>query len=137
LVSRPSARASDKSALADAYGSRSWLDLLLGQFDQAVNDAETGFSYDGKKLWILTNKAHGLLFLGKQEPALEIYRDNAKRLAYPELNDIKTTFGEAVLDDFAKFRKAPRLNVPALDEAEKTVRAAMAGGGSPAKNDPQ
>jgi tetratricopeptide (TPR) repeat protein/energy-coupling factor transporter ATP-binding protein EcfA2 len=107
-----------RSLLSQAYGQRSWLDLFMGDFEQAVSDAEQGLKLDSGQLWILTNKAHGLLFSGKFDKAMQIYQNNLRK----RLNE-KQTFGEAVQDDFKEFRQKPhpKMNLAYLAEIESRI----------------
>jgi hypothetical protein len=107
--------------LALLYGGRSWDDLLLGQFQGAVTDAQLGYSRDHSQVWILTNEAHGYLFQGRVKTAARIYEANLDR----EANDGENhTFREAVLQDFVTFRenKYPQMNLEYLKPIEDDVR---------------
>ena len=122
LANRPTATAEDKTLIADAYGSRSWYDLFLGDFKAAISDAQTGLSYDDKEIWLHTNEAHGYLFLKKTEEAREIYLENLNKRDHPTGSDFKT-FGEAVLGDFDDFRKLrnAKMDLSLIDEIEKRL----------------
>jgi uncharacterized C2H2 Zn-finger protein/energy-coupling factor transporter ATP-binding protein EcfA2 len=122
LANRPTATAEDKTALAGAYGSRSWYDLFLGDFEAAIADAKTGLSYDDKEIWLHTNEGHGYLFLRKTEEARNIYLENLNKRDHPTGFDFKT-FGEAVLGDFDEFRqrRLPKMDLSLIDEIEKTL----------------
>ena len=133
LASGASPLASDKSSLAAVYGNRSWYDLFLGEFDAAQADVDAALRYDGGKIWILTNKAHALLFQGKQEEAFAIYRKYANQRAYPDDPESTETFAEAILIDFAKFREDPKLNVKALADAQQAVLQFQAAASNPAQ----
>jgi hypothetical protein len=122
LATRPRATKDDKTLLADAYGSGSWYDLFLGDFERAISDAQTGLSYDDAETWIHTNEAHGYLFLKKTEEAHAIYLANLNKREFPNSFDFKT-FGEAILGDFDEFRKRriPKMDLTAIDEIEKRL----------------
>jgi uncharacterized C2H2 Zn-finger protein len=122
LANRPTATAEDKTLIADAYGSRSWYDLFLGDFEAAIADAKTGLSYDDKEIWLHTNEAHGYLFLKKTAEAREIYLENLNKRDHPTGSDFKT-FGEAVLGDFDDFRKLrnAKMDLSLIDEIEKRL----------------
>jgi energy-coupling factor transporter ATP-binding protein EcfA2 len=107
-----------RTLLSGAYGQRSWLDLFVSDFEQAVSDAEQGLKLDPEQLWILTNKAHGLLFSGKFDKAMQIYQTNLRKKVSKE-----QTFGEAVQDDFKEFRQNPhpKMNLAYLAEVESRI----------------
>jgi len=106
----------DISDLASAYGSYAWIDVLAGSFDQAISNADIGFKDDPTQIWILGNKAHALLFLGRKDEAMKIYRDYAAKTV-PNFNK---TFLALTLDDFIEFRKRhyPGLDLKLVDQAE-------------------
>ena len=83
--------------LSEFYGSRSWGDLFVGDFERAIRDAQHGFNLDRTNVWILTNQAHGYLFAGKYDRARQIYLANADKQASGK------TFRDAVFDDFKEF----------------------------------
>jgi len=87
-----------KSALTDALGSTSYTLLFNRQWQQALDLAEEALKLDPSKVWIETNRAHALLFLGHYDEATTIY------LADKDKPVGKGTFGQAVKDDFAMFR---------------------------------
>jgi tetratricopeptide (TPR) repeat protein len=123
LGSRPGADAGDKTLLADAFGSRSWFDLFLGDFNGAISDARQGLAYDDKQVWIHTNEAHGHLFLGQVKEARKIYLENADKRAYPDGSDSKT-FQTAVLEDFEEFKRRPnpKMDLHAIDDIAKELK---------------
>ncbi len=106
--------------IAMLYGVRSWVDLLLGDFNQSVIDAKHGFSLDRTQIWILTNEAHGYLFQGQIENARNIYRNNLDK---PTHLEEKQTFREAVIADFQDFRenKYPNMNLAYISSVEADV----------------
>ncbi len=123
LADRQTASPEDKRLMAGAYGSRSWCDLFLGDFEQAIQDAETGLKYDSEELWILTNEAHGYLFAGKIDQARQIYIQNAHKRVNSE-----QIFKDAVLDDFNEFRKHrhPKMNLRAISDIEELLGKQLA-----------
>jgi len=84
--------------LSGLYGSRSWLDLFLGDFKMAITDANTGYKLDNTQYWILTNEAHGYLFSGDYRRAKKIYL----RYKYMPAHE-KKSFLVTSLDDFNEF----------------------------------
>jgi tetratricopeptide (TPR) repeat protein len=55
-------------------GNRAWYLLFAARFDEAERVGLKGLELNGSQTWIKTNIAHALLFQGKYEKALEIYR---------------------------------------------------------------
>jgi energy-coupling factor transporter ATP-binding protein EcfA2 len=127
LATRPGATPEDKTLLAKAYGSRSWYDLFLGNFEEAISDAKTGLSYDDKEIWIHTNEAHGYLFLKKTDLARKIYLEYAHQRAFPSDSSMKT-FLTGVLEDFKDFRQRgiPNVNLQIIDNIEAELRTMQA-----------
>jgi len=106
-----------KRALASALGSLSWVLLLDKKPQEAAQRAQEALALDPAQLWIETNRAHALLFLGRFDEAKAIYLDNnGKKL------DEDRTFGQAVLADFAEFRKRG-IDTPDM----KRIEALLAG----------
>jgi hypothetical protein len=101
----------DRHLVADALGERSWQDVLAGEFQGAILDAQQGLSYDPTETWIRTNEGHGYLFSGKREQAETIYLMYLKAAVYPSDPNSKN-FCQAVLDDFSTFEK---LRPPGMD----------------------
>jgi tetratricopeptide (TPR) repeat protein len=116
--SAPDATSDQKNRLARAYGSRSWFDLFVADYNAAIADSDQGLALNPDAIWILTNKAHAYLFLGQIPLARKMYLDNATK---PQSLGSKDTFGEGVLDDFEEFKKHPAMNRPVLDEIGKRV----------------
>lgn len=121
----------DKKLLASAYGTRSWYDVLLGDFGQAIADAKIGIGYDSRQLWILTNEAHGYLFSGQFDIARKIYSENADKSEHPDI-DGSRTFREAVLDDFKRFREhpIPGMDLAAMNRIEEILNVSADASGS-------
>ena len=76
-----------------------WSRTAIEVLKDPSSDREGGLRPEFR--WIYTNLAHGLLFQGKYEEALVIYREHWSK----PVNDT-LTFGQAVLDDFEAFEKA-------------------------------
>jgi hypothetical protein len=122
-VERVSASEKDKKLLAAAYGNRSWHDLLLGDFNGAIDDAKKGLGYDNKEIWILTNEAHGLLFTGRIDEARKIYLEYAAKATFPDNPNSKVTFCQTVFADFdqLKGRAIPGIDLAAMNDAMKDL----------------
>jgi tetratricopeptide (TPR) repeat protein len=87
-------------ALADALGVLSFALLFNHRPQDALDRAQEAFALDPSALWIEANRAHALLFLGRLDEAKAIYLgDRDKSVGEGR------SLGEAVRDDFARFRK--------------------------------
>ena len=69
--------------IARYYGNRSWYLLFALKFNEAEQSAKKGLAIDTSSTLIKKNLAHSLLFEGKYEDALKIYKD-LKRLKNEE-----------------------------------------------------
>jgi tetratricopeptide (TPR) repeat protein len=90
----------NKSTLVSALGSLADVQLLNQQPDDALGSADEALSLDPSAIWVETNRAHALLFLGRFDEAKYIY------LTFKDtLVSSNKTFSQAVENDFAEFRK--------------------------------
>ena len=104
-----------RADLADSYGSLSWVLVLDRRPEESRAAALEGLKVDASQLWIRTNLAHALLFLGRYKEAEAIY------LKYKDLRlSDKQTFADGVLDDFRIFREK-KLEHPDLAKIEKLL----------------
>ena len=115
LISRQGDNTLQKK-LPGAYGTLEYYELLIGNFEGALKSASKGIALNASETWILTNKAHALLFLGRTDEARTIYQT----IRSIKLND-KQTFSQAVLDDFKLFREKG-FGIPAMDQIEKDLQ---------------
>ena len=76
-----------------------WSRTAIEVLKDPSSDREGGLRPEFR--WIYTNLAHGLLFQGKYDEALAIYREHWSQ----RINDSQT-FGQSVLEDFEAFEKA-------------------------------
>ena len=85
--------------------------IFAKAFDKALAASDKALSLQPNAVWMMTNRAHALLFLGRADEAAAVYLSQ-KGKKIPEQDD---RLWEAVVsEDFALFRKAgldhPRLN---------------------------
>lgn len=123
VVDRPKATQADKNLLASAFGNRSWYDVLVGDFEAAIEDAQRGLSYNPSEVWIHTNEAHGYLFSGKIEEARKIYLEHLEKRSFPNTENQKT-FAESILEDFDELRRRQTsgLNPLVIADIEEKLR---------------
>lgn len=84
------------------------------KFDQALDVAEQSIRLAPGKVWLQSNRANALMFLGRTDEARTIY------LQYRGQQNVKDqkSWEKFVLDDFAEFR-TEGLTSPLMDEIEK------------------
>jgi TPR repeat protein/energy-coupling factor transporter ATP-binding protein EcfA2 len=98
-----------------ALGDVAWYALLTGQYGKALTAAEHARALLPDSLAIETNRAHALMFLGRQEEAKALY------LAYRgKLVSDGVSWESVIADDFAGFRKAGLMH-PMMAEIEKEL----------------
>jgi tetratricopeptide (TPR) repeat protein len=128
-VHRDSFAIAERLAAADR-SNRQWQSLLQGSirsigglayefilardFTKALEASDLVISIASNEIWLYTNRAHALLFLGRVDEARALY------LRYRgEKNVVSDKSWETVvLEDFAELRKA-RLTHPLMGEIEK------------------
>jgi TPR repeat protein/energy-coupling factor transporter ATP-binding protein EcfA2 len=100
---------------ASALGEVAWCALFAREYERALAVAERAHALIPDDLQIESNRAHALMFLGRQEEAKALY------LAYKgkRLSD-KGSWGRAIADDFAEFRKSGLMH-PMMAEIEKEL----------------
>lgn len=87
--------------------------VLAGNFATALQVADEALPLAPDQIWLYTNKAHAIMFLGRTDEARALY---LKYRGTPLRKD--KPWEAAVLEDFAAFRKAGLSN-PLMDEIEK------------------
>jgi TPR repeat protein len=100
---------------ASALTGVAWYALLARQYEKAVAVAERAHALFPDDLSNETNRAHALMFLGRQEEAEALY------LAHKgELFTDGASWDAVIADDFAEFRKAG-LTHPMMADIEKEL----------------
>ena len=107
---------------ATALGELFWYAILARHFDEAFTAAERALKIAPEKIWLATNKAHALMFLGRAGEARALYLEYKGQ----EIEEEKT-WEDEISDDLEKFREAG-LTHPQMAEIE----AAFAEGDPPA-----
>ena len=103
---------------AGALGSLSWYGLFARDYAGALAAADRAIALDPPGLVASTNKAHALMFLGRDEEARTAY------LAHRgEKIDDKRAWNEAIVKDFADLRAAGLTN-PLMDEMTRALTGA-------------
>ena len=91
---------------------------MLRDFAKALEAADEAIALAPEKIWIYTNRAHALMFLGRVEEARALY------LQYRVTRNVlgEKSCESAILDGFAELRKA-ELASPLMDEIETQFAA--------------
>ncbi len=97
--------------------------VLAKDFSTALAAADQAISLESDTIWLYTNRAHALMFLGRLDEARALYL-KYRGQKIPEQNN--RTWEAAVLEDFAEFRKAG-LASPLMDEIERQFKSASTG----------
>jgi tetratricopeptide (TPR) repeat protein len=91
------------SKTADALGGLAWYGLFAREFDEALAATERARTLAPNLIWIETNRAHVLLFLGRLREARALYlRYRGQRI----VQNNNTIWEEVIGEDFEAFRKA-------------------------------
>jgi predicted Zn-dependent protease len=88
--------------------------LLAKKFEKSLEASDRAIAAAPGLIWLYTNRAHALMFLGRVEEARTLYR--AHRGEKTQDNKI---WEDAIREDFAELRKAGLTN-PLMDEIERT-----------------
>jgi lipoprotein NlpI len=87
---------------ADVLGTLAWYELSAQQFEAALAASERALGLAPGEVWLATNRAHALMFLGRADEARAAYLQH--RGERPLKNENKT-WEQVVLQDFAEFEK--------------------------------
>ncbi|HUD89579.1 MAG TPA: tetratricopeptide repeat protein [Xanthobacteraceae bacterium] len=107
----------DLDTVINALGVVSYHLVLKKDFVRALEAANLAISLSPKKVWLYTNQAHALMFLGRVDAAKSIY------LQYRGKQDVSggDSWESAILKDFDAMRKAG-LSHPLMNEIETRFR---------------
>jgi tetratricopeptide (TPR) repeat protein len=97
----------------DRIGTLAYRFVLAGDFTSALDAADQVVSLAPDELWLVTNQAHALMFLGRVEEARALYLKHRGAKAQGE-----KSWEAVVLADFAELRVA-KLTHPLMDEIER------------------
>lgn len=92
--------------------------MLAENFARALEASDVAISIAPAEIWLHTNRAHALMFLGRVDEARTLY------LRYRSEKNVQNgkAWDSTVLEDFAELRKA-RLTHPLMDEIKKRFAA--------------
>jgi hypothetical protein len=100
---------------AEALGGVAWFALFAKEPQKALTASEQAMALAPDKVWLGTNRAHALLFLGRTEEAMAAYTRHKG-----EYVGSQGKWENAVRADFADFRKHG-LDDPRLAQVEKVL----------------
>ena len=102
----------------DRLGELAYSFVLAHDFARALEAADQAIAQAPSKIWLYTNRAHALMFLGRIDEALALYLHyrGAKRVWRGK------SWETAILEDFADLRMAG-LTHPLMDEIQKRFAA--------------
>jgi tetratricopeptide (TPR) repeat protein len=106
---------SDLNYSIEGIGSLAYRFILARDFAEALETADEAIALEPDKIWLYTNRAHALMFLGRTDEARSLY------LKYQGAKNVQEgkSWDTIVLADFAELRKAELTN-PLMDEIEKS-----------------
>jgi tetratricopeptide (TPR) repeat protein len=109
----------DLKFVAGKIGGLAYPFLLARDFTGALAAADQAISLAPEEIWLYTNRAHALMFVGRTGEARAVY------LKYRNVMDVQggKSWDTLILDDFADLRKNG-LTDPLTDEIEKLFRSA-------------
>jgi tetratricopeptide (TPR) repeat protein len=106
----------DRQLAVDRIGTLAYRLVLVHDFSSALDAVDRAIALAPDKIWLYGNRAHALMFLGREDEARAIYlRFHGTRNAMGE-----KSWDAMVLEDFAELRKAG-LAHPLMDEIEKQL----------------
>jgi eukaryotic-like serine/threonine-protein kinase len=102
----------------NGIGGLAYTCLLQRDFAIALDAADQAISLAPDAIWLYTNRAHALMFLGRTGDARALY------LKYRGRKDVQKgkSWEAVILEDFADLRKTGLIN-PLMDEIEATFTA--------------
>lgn len=103
---------------ASELGNLAWDAILAQLFDRALAASERAIGLAPDEVWIETNRAHALMFLGRTDDARSVY------LRYLGVKNVQSgkPWEVVILDDFTALRRAGLSN-PLMNEIEKRFTA--------------
>jgi WD40 repeat protein len=103
----------DLQYIIGRVGGMAYSLVLARDFKNALEAADQAISLTPDEIWLYTNKAHALMFLGRVDEARTLYVRY-----HGEMNVEGKSWDANILEDFAELRKAGLTN-PLMDEIEK------------------
>ena len=96
-------------------------DRLVERFDEALAHAQRALALSPQQIWIATNRAHALMFLGRADEARAVYLEHRGK-PIPEQGN--KPWEQVILEDFTALREAG-LDHPQMKEIEGALAGEM------------
>jgi WD40 repeat protein/tetratricopeptide (TPR) repeat protein len=112
------AKGAPGGATASAMGNIAWYALFAREFSEALRTSQRGVELAPDLIWLKTNMAHALMFLGRTDEARVMFLQYRGKRAFTDSN---TLWEQSVTEDFALFRTV-KLSHPLMDEIEAAFR---------------
>jgi tetratricopeptide (TPR) repeat protein len=92
----------DLEIMIESMGGLAYKFVLARSFSQALNVAEEAIALAPEKIWLYTNRAHALMFLGRTDQARTLY------LKYRSQQKVEgdKSWKAVILEEFAELQKA-------------------------------
>ena len=94
-----------------------WFAIFAKDYTKALSVADRAHTLFPDNLGIETNRAHALMFIGRDEEPKTLYLAHKKE---PVSGEISKLWEQVIADDFAAFRKAG-LTHPMMADIEKEL----------------
>src|SRR5215470_13023860 len=88
---------------AEALGSLAWYALHARNFEEALTAADRAVALAPDQIWLATNRAHALLFLGRTDEARVLYLAHKGKHLFP---DSDRPWEDVIADDLETLRKS-------------------------------
>jgi tetratricopeptide (TPR) repeat protein len=105
----------DQNNLAEATGNLALGLLWARKFEKSLDTSDRAIAAAPSLVWLYTNRAHALMFLGRVDDARALYLAHRGEKTQDDDGDI---WEDAISKDFAALRKAGLAN-PLMDEIER------------------
>jgi tetratricopeptide (TPR) repeat protein len=107
---------------AEDVGGLAYDFVLAREFEQALRASDSAIAAAPGLLWLQTNRAHALMFLGRIAEAKAIYLAHRGEKDGDKASDNERTWDGDLKSDFAEFRKSA-MSAPLMDEIEAALAA--------------
>jgi tetratricopeptide (TPR) repeat protein len=104
----------DVGEAAERMGGLAFNLLLARKFEKSLDASDRAIAAEPGLVWLVTNRAHALMFLGRVDEARALYRAHRG-----EKTQDDKIWEDDIREDFAELRKAGLTN-PLMDEIERT-----------------
>ncbi len=100
-------------AAAGNLGNLAYQSLLIKEFEKSLDASDRAIAAAPSLVWLYSNRAHALMFLGRLDEARKLYQDHRGEEAQG-----KKMWEDVIRDDFDEMRRRGLTN-PLMDEIEQ------------------